>query len=77
MAIQLSGTVRDARLDAIETAIGTSAIWWGYGLSPYIPELQAAYRGEIVAERALEPVNLLSGDAPPAGYHPPAKVFHF
>jgi len=51
--------------------------WWGYGLSPYIPELQAAYRGEIVAERALEPVNLLEGALAPVGYHPPAKAFAF
>lgn len=51
--------------------------WWGYGLSPYISEFQAAYRGEIAAERAAyaPQIDLNLGAQPPANYHPPAKAF--
>lgn len=52
MAIQLSGTVRDARLDAIETAVGTAPVL--RILSGSAPaNCAAAETGTIIAELTL------------------------
>lgn len=54
MATQLSGTVRDARLDAIETAIGTSAILKIYDLTAGAPaNCAAAITGTVLATLSL------------------------
>ena len=52
MAIQLSGAVRDARLDAIETVIGTAAMLRIRTLSPPA-NCAAADVGTVLAEMAL------------------------
>lgn len=54
MAIQLSTTVRNARLDAIETAIGTSAILRIYDLSGAAPaNCAASITGTVLVEMTL------------------------
>lgn len=48
--------------------------WWGYGLDEYISTLETAWRGQLPAEKTVSwQVDLTMGDAPPAGYEPPAK----
>lgn len=50
MALQYSVTVRNARLDAVETAIGTSAVLKFYDLSAGAPaDCAAAISGTILA----------------------------
>ena len=54
MAIQLSETVRNARLDAIETAIGTAGIFRIYDLSGSAPaNCAAAITATLLAEITL------------------------
>jgi hypothetical protein len=52
MAIQLSVTVRNARLDAIETAVGTSALLRVFTGSPPA-NCAAADSGTLIAEMSL------------------------
>jgi hypothetical protein len=52
MAIQLSVTVRNARLDAIETAVGTSALLRVFSGSPPA-NCAAADSGTLIAEMSL------------------------
>jgi hypothetical protein len=52
MAIQLSTTVRNARLDAIETAVGTSALLRVFTGSPPA-NCAAADSGTLIAEMSL------------------------
>ena len=54
MAIQLSVTVRNARLDAIETAVGTSAVLKIYNLTAGAPaDCAAAITGDVLATCSL------------------------
>jgi len=48
--------------------------WWGYGLDEYVGTLEAAWRGKIVAEKALEHINVYDGALPPDDYAPARKV---
>ena len=54
MAIQLSTTVRNARLDAIETAIGTTPVLKIYDLTAGAPaDTSAAITGTVLATMTL------------------------
>ncbi|MEY2667736.1 MAG: hypothetical protein RJA59_374 [Pseudomonadota bacterium] len=54
MSLQMSGTVRDARLDAIETAIGTAPLLRIYDLSGAAPaNCAAAITATLLAEMTL------------------------
>ena len=54
MAIQLSTTVRNARLDAIETAIGTTPVLKIYDLTAGAPaDVSASITGTILATMTL------------------------
>lgn len=52
--------------------------WWGYGLDEYVSVLEAAWRGQLPAEKSLAAVDVHAGALVPDGYEPPAKDFsHF
>lgn len=48
--------------------------WAGYALDGYVGALEAAYRGEIAAEKALSPLDIYAGALPPDDYVPTPKV---